>query len=75
MKKEILPETENAESNNNSNTISGEEMITGKKKPSVNRRDFLVRAGAIGVLAGGVLALPNLLAQKKGREILSGEDL
>jgi membrane-associated phospholipid phosphatase len=74
MKKEILPETENVKSNNNSNTISGEEMITGKPKPSVNRRDFLVRAGAIGALAGGFLALPNLLAQKK-REIILGEDL
>jgi hypothetical protein len=67
MKKKILSEAENNESEGNSNVITGSDIIgttekmKGTQKSAVTRRNFLGRAATVGLVSGGFLALHKFL--------------
>jgi membrane-associated phospholipid phosphatase len=75
MKRKISEETENKKTGNSSG-INGNDLLgvsEKRKEPqkrSVNRRDFLIRASAAGVLAGGLFYAPKFWGQSVKEDTL-----
>jgi membrane-associated phospholipid phosphatase len=76
MKKKILSGAQNDEAKNNSGPIKGEDILgtaeknEGEQKLSLDRRNFLGRALAVGVMAGGALFAPKFLGQSQKEDAL-----